>query len=340
MVKESATIIHDLPAGGDDHPASWEHSVSVALGAAGKVHFLRNGRIQFQTGSRMISSRTSSCREPVSRAESYGWPQRPPFPADTRRRAHDLFRGHRCGGPSGPCTLATSRRIRGSGWGYVIDHRRLPGPKDLARGTGAVADRSADEALADKTVDVVIIGSSTSAHEEHVLACAAGRGSRLSARSRCRTIFRAAIACMEAAARAGVVGRDGSQSAARRRHAETSAGRVHGGEIGVVESMHVVSRSASPPAPESVPLLRRDDPREGERTSTTSRAGSRAPSRSRSTRPEGASSIPVSGTSGTSTPPPWWSASRAGALATFQFGRRTTYGQDELLEVSSAPTGC
>ena len=32
------------------------------------------------------------------------------------------------------------------------------------------------------------------------------------------------------------------------------AERIRGGEVGAVESAHVVSRSASPPAPESVPF--------------------------------------------------------------------------------------
>ena len=62
-----------------------------------------------------------------------------------------------------------------------------------------------------------------------------------------------AVACVEATARAGVVAAMGLNRRLDADMRELSE-RLRGGEVGAVESVHIVSRGASSPAPESVPF--------------------------------------------------------------------------------------
>jgi len=213
--------------------------------------------------------------------------------------------------------------------GYVVD-REIGRAEALARATGAIADRSPDAALADETVDAVIIASSTSAHEEHALACAAA-GKPFICEKPVSDNLPGAVACAKAAARAGVVAAMGLN---RRLDADMRdlAARIRGGEIGDVESMHIVSRSASPPAPESVPssggMIREKGAHFYDLACWFA----------------GSEPVEVYATGGCLIEPRLGEYGdvdtaalvvrfESGALATFQFGRRTAYGQDELLEV-------
>ena len=213
--------------------------------------------------------------------------------------------------------------------GYVID-RDLGRAEALARATGAIADRSPDAALADETVDAVIIASSTSAHEEHALACAAA-GKPFICEKPVSDNLPGAVACAEAAARAGVVAAMGLN---RRLDADMRdlAERIRGGEIGDVESMHVVSRSASPPAPESVPFSGGMIREKGAHFYDLAcwLAGSE-PVEVYAT--GGCLIDPRLGEYGDVDTAALVVRFESGALVTFQFGRRTAYGQDEWLEV-------
>ena len=213
--------------------------------------------------------------------------------------------------------------------GYVID-QDLGRADRLARETGATADRSPDAALEDGAVDAVIIASSTSAHEEHVPACA-NAGKPFICEKPVSDSLAGAGACVEAAARAGVVAAMGLN---RRLDGDMRelARRVHDGEIGSVEMVHVVSRSASPPAPESVPysggMIREKGAHFYDLACWFA----------------GAEPVEVYATGAClidSRLADYGDVDTAalvvrfenGALATFHFGRRTAYGQDELVEV-------
>ena len=212
---------------------------------------------------------------------------------------------------------------------YVID-QDVGRAVELADATGAAADRSPAAALRDSSVDAVIIASSTSAHEEHVLACAAA-GKPFICEKPVSVNLPGAVACVEAAARAGVVSAMGLN---RRLDADMRdlAERVHGGEIGDVESMHVVSRSASPPAPESVPYSGGMIREKGAHFYDLAcwLAGSEPAEVYAS---GGCLIDPRLGDFGDVDTAALVVRFESGALATFQFGRRTAYGQDELLEV-------
>ena len=213
--------------------------------------------------------------------------------------------------------------------GYVVD-REIGRAEALARATGAIADRSPDASLADETVDAVIIASSTSAHEEHALACAAA-GKPFICEKPVSDNLPGAVACAEAAARAGVVAAMGLN---RRLDADMRdlAERIRGGEIGAVESMHVVSRSASPPAPESVPFSGGMIREKGAHFYDLAcwLAGSE-PVEVYAT--GGCLIDPRLGEYGDVDTAALVVRFESGAIVTFQFGRRTAYGQDEWLEV-------
>ena len=213
--------------------------------------------------------------------------------------------------------------------GHVID-QELGRAEELARGTGAAADRSPAAALEDASVDAVIVASSTSAHEEHVLACAAA-GKPFICEKPVSDNLPGAVTCAQAAARAGVVAAMGLN---RRLDADmrTLGARVHRGEIGAVESIHVVSRSARPPAPESVPFSGGMIREKGAHFYDLACwfAGSE-PVEVYAT--GGCLIDPRLGDYGDVDTAALVVRLEGGALATFQFGRRTAYGQDELVEV-------
>ena len=213
--------------------------------------------------------------------------------------------------------------------GYVVD-RDAERAARLAAETGAIADSSPDAVLGDGAVDAVIVASSTSAHEEHVLACARA-GKPFICEKPVSDNLPGAVACVEAAARAGVVAAMGLN---RRLDADMRelAERIRSGEIGTVESVHVVSRSASPPAPESVPFSGGMIREKGAHFYDL--AGWFAGSEPVEVYATGACLIdPRLGDYGDVDTAALVVRFESGALATFQFGRRTAYGQDELVEV-------
>ena len=212
---------------------------------------------------------------------------------------------------------------------YVVD-RDVERAARLARETGAVAGASPDAALGDGAVDAVIVASSTSAHEEHVLACARA-GKPFICEKPVSDNLPGAVACVEAAARAGVVAAMGLNRRLDPDMRELSV-RIRNAEIGRVESVHVVSRSASPPAPESVPFSGGMIREKGAHFYDLACWFA------------GAEPVEVYATGGCLIDPRLADYGdvdtaalvvrfESGALATFQFGRRTAYGQDELVEI-------
>src|SRR6185369_17838550 len=118
----------------------------------------------------------------------------------------------------------------------------------LAATYGARFSDSIDEMLADASVRVVVIGSSTDVHEAHVLACVRA-GKAILCEKPIADSLEGAKRCLDAARAARVTGAVGFN----RRfdvHHRAVFDRVRSGEIGNVESVHLVSRSAdaSPPA--------------------------------------------------------------------------------------------
>ena len=213
--------------------------------------------------------------------------------------------------------------------GYVIDQDSDRAAR-LAAATGAVADSSPEAALGDSRVDAVIVASSTSAHEEHVLACA-NAGKPFICEKPVSDNLPGAVACVEAAARAGVVAAMGLNRRLDADMRELSE-RVRGGEVGAVESVHVVSRSASPPAPESVPFSGGMIREKGAHFYDL--ACWFADSEPVEVYATGGCLIdPRLGDHGDVDTAALVVRFESGALATFQFGRRTAYGQDELVEV-------
>ena len=212
---------------------------------------------------------------------------------------------------------------------YVIDQDADRAAR-LARETGTAADDSPDAALADEAVDAVIVASSTSAHEEHVLACA-NAGKPFICEKPVSHHLPGAVACAKAAARAGVVAAMGLNRRLDADMRELSE-RIRGGEIGTVESVHVVSRSASPPAPESVPFSGGMIREKGAHFYDL--ACWFAGSEPVEVYAAGTCLIdPRLGDYGDVDTAALVVRFESGALATFQFGRRTAYGQDELVEV-------
>lgn len=210
---------------------------------------------------------------------------------------------------------------------------------DVSRGR-ALADahaarftQSIEEMLADVSVHAVVIGSSTDAHEQHVLATVGARKALLCEKPIADRLDRA-TRCVAAARAAGVIAAIGFN---RRFDASHRAvfDRVRAGEIGNVESIHIVSRSfeATPP-----PLAHR--------------AGGML-------REKGTHFYDLAFWLAGSEPVEVYTAGdclfdkgyaqygdvdtaaitlrfASGALATMSFSRRTSYGYDEMIEVFGA----
>jgi len=111
----------------------------------------------------------------------------------------------------------------------------------LAHAYGARFDVSLDGMLSDPGVHAVVVGSSTDAHEEHVLATVRA-GKALLCEKPIGNSLEGAKRCVDAAHEAGVVAAVGFN---RRFDASYEAlfQRVRAGEIGKVETIHIVSRS-------------------------------------------------------------------------------------------------
>ena len=212
---------------------------------------------------------------------------------------------------------------------WVIDVDPVRG-KSLAQAHGAKFSASVDEMLEDAAVQVVVIGSSTDVHEAHLLASVRAGKAVLCEKPIADSLDRAKN-CLDAARAAGVIAAVGFN----RRfdvHHRAVFDRVRAGEIGAVESVHIVSRSsdASPPA-------------------AAHRAGGML--REKGTHfydlacwMAGSEPVEVYAAGGCLFDPEYAAFGdvdtaaltlrfASGALATFSFSRRTNYGYDEMIEV-------
>lgn len=203
----------------------------------------------------------------------------------------------------------------------------------LARGCGARHAPTLAPMLADDAVDAVIVASSTDVHAEHVLACVAARKAVLCEKPVADSLD-GARRCLDAARAAGVPAAVGFNRRFDVHHAAVH-GQVRAGAIGAVESIHIVSRSfeATPPA-------------------AAHRAGGML-------REKGTHFYDLAYWLAASEPVEVYAAGgclfdpgyaafgdvdsaaltlrfASGALATFSFSRRTTYGYDETIEVFGA----
>ncbi len=215
---------------------------------------------------------------------------------------------------------------------WVVDNDATRG-EALARAHGARFATSIDTMLADPAVQVVVIGSSTDVHEAHLLASVRAGKAVLCEKPIADSLKRARN-CLDAARAANVVAAIGFN---RRFDAQHRAvhDRIRAGEIGAVESIHIVSRSyeATPP-------------------STAHRAGGLL-------REKGTHFYDLACWMAGSEPVAVYAAGdclfdrgyaafgdvdtaaltlrfASGALATFSFSRRTSYGYDEMIEVFGA----
>jgi len=212
---------------------------------------------------------------------------------------------------------------------WVVDIDAKAG-KALAAAHGAKFSTLIDDMLADPEVRAVVIGSSTDVHETHLLASVRAGKAVLCEKPIADSLDRAR-SCLAAARAANVVAAIGFN---RRFDAHHRAvyDRVRSGQIGTVESVHIVSRSgaATPPA-------------------AAHRAGGML-------REKGTHFYDLAHWLMASEPVEVYAAGAclfdrgyaayghvdtaaltlrfaSGALATFSFSRRTTFGYDEMIEV-------
>jgi myo-inositol 2-dehydrogenase/D-chiro-inositol 1-dehydrogenase len=212
---------------------------------------------------------------------------------------------------------------------WVVDIDAKAG-EDLAAAYGASFSASVDEMLTDRAVEAVVIGSSTDVHEAHLLASVRA-GKAVLCEKPITDSLEGARNCLDAARSAKVIAAIGFNRRFDAHH-RAVRDRVHAGEIGKVESLHIVSRSgaASPPA-------------------AAHRAGGML-------REKGTHFYDLAHWMTASEPVEVYAAGgclfdqgyaeysdvdtaaltlrfACGALATFSFSRRTTFGYDEMIEV-------
>ena len=131
---------------------------------------------------------------------------------------------------------------------HVVDFDR--GRADeLCRLFGGRADDSVDRALSDDTVDAVVIASSTDAHKGHVLA-AARAGKAILCEKPIADSLDDARHCVDEIERAGVIAAMGFNRRLDAVHQDLH-NRLSAGDIGKIEMLRLVSRSATPPPPET-----------------------------------------------------------------------------------------
>lgn len=212
-------------------------------------------------------------------------------------------------------------------WVVDVDAER---GRALAAAHGARFSTAVDEMLADPSVQVVVIGSSTDAHEAHLVASVRA-GKAVLLEKPVADSLEGARNCLEAARTAGAIAAIGFN----RRfdvHHRAVFDRVRAGEIGTVETVHIVSRSEKAPPP-----------------AVAHRAGGML-------REKGTHHYDLACWMAASEPVEVYAAGgclfdrgyaafgdvdtaaltlrfASGALATFSFSRRTTYGCDEMIEV-------
>jgi myo-inositol 2-dehydrogenase/D-chiro-inositol 1-dehydrogenase len=212
---------------------------------------------------------------------------------------------------------------------WVVDTDAARGG-ELAAAHGARFSVSMDEMLADAAVRAVVIGSSTDVHEAHLLACVAAGKAVLCEKPIADSLDRAKN-CLDAARAAGVTAAIGFNRRFDAHHRAVHD-RVRAGEIGAVESIHIVSRSyaASPPvaAHRAGGLLREKG------THFYDLAHWMAGSEPVEIYAAGDCLFdPGYATNGDVDTAALTLRFASGALATFSFSRRTAYGYDEMIEV-------
>ena len=215
---------------------------------------------------------------------------------------------------------------------WVVD-TDAPRGNALAAAHGARFSASVDEMLADPSVRVVVIGSSTDVHEAHLLACIRA-GKAVLCEKPLADSLEGARKCLDAARAAKVIAAIGFNRRFDVQH-RAVFDRVRAGEIGAVESVHIVSRSSEASAPEAA-----------------HRAGGML--REKGTHfydlahwMAGSEPVEVYAAGGCLFDPAYAAFGdvdtaaltlrfASGALATMSFSRRTVYGYDEMIEVFGA----
>ncbi|HEX8011715.1 MAG TPA: Gfo/Idh/MocA family oxidoreductase [Casimicrobiaceae bacterium] len=200
----------------------------------------------------------------------------------------------------------------------------------LAAAYGARFSTAVDEMLADTSVQAVVIGSSTDAHEAHFVASVRA-GKAVLLEKPVANSLEGAKTCLDAARGAGVIAAIGFNRRFDVHHRAVFE-RVRAGEIGTVETVHIVSRSEKAPPP-----------------AVAHRGGGML--REKGTHHydlacwmAGSEPVEVYAAGGCLFDPGYATFGDvdtaaltlrfgSGALATFSFSRRTTYGCDEMIEV-------
>ncbi len=215
---------------------------------------------------------------------------------------------------------------------YVVD-QDLARARKLADHYGGEAVDSIDAALGDGAVDAVVIASSTAAHYVHALACAKAGKAFLCEKPLADDLHRARE-CVLAAAGAGVVAATGFNRRLDPQYRSVFE-RTRSGEIGAVEMLHLASRSFAPPKPETAPATGGMFREKGAHFYDLAAWIS-------GTEPVevfafGACLVdPAFARYGDVDTAALTLRFDSGALATFDFGRRTGFGQDEWIEVFGA----
>lgn len=210
---------------------------------------------------------------------------------------------------------------------------------DEARGGALAAEHQASFAsqlapmLDDRKVDVVVIGSSTDVHEEHVLACVAA-GKALLCEKPIADSLDGARRCLDAVRRAGTIAAVGFNRRFDAHHLRVHD-RVRAGEIGTVEMLHFVSRS--PQDSEPAAAARAGGMLREKGTHHYDLACWLAASEPIEVYASGGCMIdPRHADYGDVDTAALVLRFASGAIATFAFSRRTGYGCDEMFEVNGS----
>ena len=212
---------------------------------------------------------------------------------------------------------------------WIVDSDAARG-NELAAEYGARFSPSVDDILADAAVQVVVIGSSTDVHEAHLLACIRA-GKAILCEKPLADSLDGAKRCLDAARAANVIAAIGFN----RRfdvHHRAVFDRIRAGEIGSVENVHIVSRSSE--APPAAAAHRAGGLLREKGTHHYDLAFWMAESEPVEVYTAGACLFdPAYAAYGDVDSAALTLRFASGALATFNFSRRTAYGFDELIEV-------
>ena len=132
---------------------------------------------------------------------------------------------------------------------HVVDPV-IDGAQKLTEQFGGTPSSTVDSALEDDRVEVVIIASTTSVHEEQVLACVEA-GKAFLCEKPISDSLEGALNCVRVARDSGIVTAMGFN---RRLNYEYRSiyDRVKAGQVGKVEMIHIISRSIKAPPPETL----------------------------------------------------------------------------------------